>query len=82
MALLDDAIGAVKGAYKSVRDKIDSIPADLAARGTIITNVKPSHPADQDIASMAESTARSQGRGDAMKSPLNSTMTPISRKGK
>lgn len=80
MALLEDGIRAVQDAYHSVRDKVASLPADLAAKGAIITNVKPAHPADQDIPAMAEDSARRQGRGS--KSPLNSTMTPVSRRGK
>lgn len=79
MALLDDAIRSVQDTYHAVKSKVASLPADLAAKGAIITNVKPAHPADQDIAAMAEDSARRQGRGS---SPLNSTMTPISKKGK
>lgn len=78
--ILDDAINSVQDTYRSVRDKVASLPADLAARGKVITSVQPTRPAKQDIAAMAEESAERQGRGS--KSPLSSTMTPVSKKGK
>jgi len=79
-SLFDDAVKSVRDTYDSVKNKVASLPADLAARGKVITNVKPAHPADQDIASMAEDSARRQGRGS--KSPLSSTMNTAHRKNK
>lgn len=79
-SLLDRAVNGARDLYESARDKVASIPGELAARGSVTTRVKPFHSADLDIATMAEDSAQRQGRGS--KSPLNSTMTPISKKGK
>jgi hypothetical protein len=76
--ILDDTINAVKDTYYSVKNKVASLPADLAARGKVITNTQPTRPANQDIAAMAEDSARRQGRGSKLASP----MTPVSKKEK
>lgn len=81
MALLEDGIRAVQDTYRSMRDKVASLPADLAARGAVITRVTPAHPADQDIPKMAQEQA-DRVLGKRSHSPLNSTMTPIQKKGK
>lgn len=76
----DPISDAISKAANYVKDKFVGAARDINARGNTIYSVRPTHPADQDIAAMAEDSARRQGRGS--KSPLNSTMTPVQKKGK
>jgi hypothetical protein len=72
---------AISRGVDYVKDKFVGAARDINARGNTIYNVMPAHPADQDIPKMAQEQANRM-LGKRSRSPLNSTMTPVQKKGK